>query len=73
MRICSHVNNFFRLTMGALFGKQKKPPSRVTDQDKAILVSTSCNVLQTKTLRGHATMYVDDYFMNHGTFAHYSN
>lgn len=28
--------------MGALFGKQKKsPPSRITEQDKAILVSAS--------------------------------
>lgn len=48
MRICSHINNFFRLTMGALFGKQKKPPSRVTEQDKAILVGVrTLNVLLT--------------------------
>lgn len=30
--------------MGALFGKSKKPPSRVTEQDKAILVICVYNV-----------------------------
>lgn len=29
----------FHLEMGGLFGKQKKPQSRITEQDKAILVS----------------------------------
>ena len=27
--------------MGGVFGKSKKPPSRITEQDKAVLVSNT--------------------------------
>lgn len=39
----SQINKLgnFTVEMGGLFGKQKKPQSRITEQDKAILVSES--------------------------------
>lgn len=46
MRICTHFHNFYLIAMGALFGKQKKPPSRVTEQDKAILVSLLLHIMK---------------------------